>query len=85
MVGNRGIYHRGWTAVAQHRTPWVTGVAELPAFDEDTWELYDTNTDWNRACNLAVKHPDKLAELQRLWLIEAARNRVRLVVREHTR
>ncbi len=25
MVGNRGIYHKGWTAVTRHRTPWVTG------------------------------------------------------------
>ena len=29
MMGNRGIYHQGWTAVTKHRTPWVTGVAQL--------------------------------------------------------
>ena len=23
MFGNRGIYHRGWSAVTKHRTPWV--------------------------------------------------------------
>jgi arylsulfatase len=22
MFGNRGIYHKGWTAVTRHRTPW---------------------------------------------------------------
>jgi arylsulfatase A-like enzyme len=22
MFGNRGIYHKGWTAVTKHRTPW---------------------------------------------------------------
>src|SRR5208282_1375959 len=22
MAGNRGIYHKGWTAVTRHRTPW---------------------------------------------------------------
>ncbi len=22
MLGNRGIYHEGWTAVTKHRTPW---------------------------------------------------------------
>ena len=42
MMGNRGIYHEGWTAVTKHRTPWIMGVAELPAFDDDVWELYDT-------------------------------------------
>ena len=44
MAGNRGIYHKGWTAVTRHRTPWLTGHVKLPAFDDDVWELYDTNT-----------------------------------------
>src|SRR5262249_22665996 len=39
MFCNRGIYHRGWTAVTRHSTPWVTGV-ELPESDDDVWELY---------------------------------------------
>jgi arylsulfatase len=76
MFGNRGIYHKGWTAVTRHRTPWLTGAAELPAFDDDNWELYDTNTDWSQANDLAQEHPDKLHELQRLWLIEAVRYNV---------
>ena len=43
MFGNRGIYHKGWTAVTKHRTPWETGAdVETPAFDDDVWELYDT-------------------------------------------
>ncbi|HEX5872015.1 MAG TPA: hypothetical protein VFY65_16410, partial [Longimicrobium sp.] len=57
-------------------TPWETGKVELPAFDDDAWELYDTNTDWTQARDVAKKHPDKLAELQRLWLIEAAKYNV---------
>ena len=76
MFGNRGIYHKGWTAVTRHRTPWLTGAAKLPAFDDDNWELYDTNTDWSQAKDLAKEHPDKLHELQRLWLIEAVRYNV---------
>jgi len=71
MFCNRGIYHQGWTAVTRHSTPWMMGTA-LPPFDEDTWELYDTNTDWTQAHNLAAEHPDKLRELQRHFLIEAA-------------
>ena len=53
MFGNRGIYHKGWTAVTKHRTPWDTGVANLVAFDDDNWELYDTNADWSQTRNLA--------------------------------
>ena len=49
MFGNRGIYHKGWTAVTRHRTPWQTGAVTLPPFDEDVWELYDTNTDWTQS------------------------------------
>ncbi|MGP0030300.1 MAG: arylsulfatase [Acidimicrobiales bacterium] len=72
---NRGIYHKGWTAVTRHSTPWLAGEA-LPALDDDVWELYDTNTDWSQARDIAAEHPDRLAELQRLWLIEAVKYNV---------
>jgi arylsulfatase len=76
MAGNRGIYHKGWTAVTRHRTPWLTGAVELAAFDDDVWELYDTNTDWSQSKDLARTNPKKLHELQRLWLIEATKYNV---------
>jgi arylsulfatase len=75
MFGNRGIYHKGWTAVTRHRTPWVV-MGAAPPFDDDVWELYDTNKDWSQAHDLSKEMPDKLHELQRLWIIEAARNGV---------
>ncbi len=77
MFGNRGVYHKGWTAVTKHRTPWETGAdVKPPAFDDDVWELYDTTTDWTQAHDVAREHPDKLHELQRLWLIEAVKYNV---------
>ncbi|MFC4223639.1 arylsulfatase [Lysinibacter cavernae] len=77
MFGNRGIYHKGWTAVTKHRTPWETGVdATMPAFDADVWELYDTSVDWTQAKDISAEHPDRLHELQRLWLIEAVKYNV---------
>jgi arylsulfatase A-like enzyme len=72
MFCNRGIYHKGWTAVTRHSTPWDTS-KPLPAFDDDVWELYDTNKDWTQARNIAKDNPQKLRELQRLWLIEAVK------------
>jgi arylsulfatase A-like enzyme len=72
MFCNRGIYHEGWAAVTRHSTPWVM-TAEMPAFDEDVWELYDTNTDWSQRRDLAAQMPDRLAELQQLFLEEARR------------
>jgi len=73
MFGNRGIYHKGWTAVTRHKTPWLLIGEKVPAFDDDNWELYDTGKDWSQANNLAKQMPQKLHELQRLWLIEAVR------------
>ena len=75
MFGNRGIYHKGWTAVTKHRTPWEA-FTKPPAFDDDVWELYDTTKDWSQAHDLAKEMPQKLHELQRLWLIEASRYKV---------
>ena len=76
MFCNRGIYHKGWSAVTKHRTPWLLMGAEMVAFDDDVWELYDGNKDWTQARDLSKEMPDKLCELQRLWLIEAARYNV---------
>ncbi|MEY2243147.1 arylsulfatase [Streptomyces sp. BF23-18] len=76
MLGNRGIYHRGWSAVTKHRTPWIVGPGQNIPFDDDVWELYDGSTDWTQAHDLAAEMPDKLRHLQRLWLIDAARYNV---------
>ena len=76
MFGNRGIYHKGWSAVTKHTTPWLMVGATKPAFDDDVWELYDGSSDWTQAHDLSKENPDKLHELQRLWLIEATRYNV---------
>lgn len=73
MVGNRGIYHDGWMAVTRHGTPWEMVQDERRYFDDDVWELYDTNTDWTQARDLAAEHPGKLRELQQLFLVEASK------------
>jgi arylsulfatase A-like enzyme len=73
MFANRGIYHRGWSAVTKHRTPWVMVGADMPAFDDDVWELYDGTSDYSQAHDLSAERPELLAKLQRLWLIEATK------------
>jgi len=74
MFCNRGIYHKGWTAVTRHSVPWVMS-AELAKFGDDVWELYGPD-DWTQAHDLAKEKPEKLAELQTLFLIEAAKYNV---------
>jgi arylsulfatase len=73
MFCNRGVYHKGWTAVTRHSIPWAA--TAVPAFDDDVWELYGPD-DWTQARNLARSNPKKLQELQRLWLIEAGKYNV---------
>ena len=74
IVGNRGIYHEGWTACTKHATPWIS-MAELPAFVDDVWELYGPD-DWTQAHDLSADMPDKLRELQELFLVEARKYNV---------
>jgi arylsulfatase len=74
MFGNRGVYHKGWSAVTKHRTPWEIAVGtKTIAFDDDVWELYDGSQDWTQARDLSKEQPEKLHELQRLFLIEATK------------
>ena len=70
MMANRAIYHDGWTAVAKHKDPWA---ASAHGIAEDVWELYNVEEDWTQSNDLAAAQPAKLAELQTLFLIQAAR------------
>jgi arylsulfatase A-like enzyme len=74
MFCNRGIYHKGWTAVTRHSTPWIMQ-PELPDFDDDVWELYGPD-DWTQSHDLANEQPEKLHELRRLFEIEAVKYNV---------
>jgi arylsulfatase len=76
MFGNRGIYHKGWTAVTKHGTPWVLMGRKTVPLDEDVWELYDTNKDWSQAHDLAKQMPEKVAELKQLFDLEAMKYNV---------
>jgi arylsulfatase len=71
MLGTRGIWHRGWKAVAEHG-PFI-GVGK---FDEDRWQLFHTDEDRSEANDLADEHPEKMKELVDLWLQEAEANKV---------
>jgi arylsulfatase len=74
MFGNRAIYHDGWMARVVHKLPWAAQpIAKLA---DDQWALYDTRSDFSLANDLAASNPDKLKELQALFLEQAIANRV---------
>jgi len=68
MLGSRAIWADGWTAVTWHKkdTSW----------DDDQWELYNTDVDFTQANDLAASNPAKLKELQDLWWSEAEKYNV---------
>lgn len=74
MFGNRGVYAEGWLAGTVHRASWDTKV-RAPLKD-DQWELYDTKSDFSLTSDLASKNPEKLHEMQAIFLREAIANHV---------
>src|SRR5262249_35083977 len=77
MFANRGIYHDGWYACTTPPVPtWALGTKPLPPVEQYKWELYNIADDYSQANDLADKNPDKLKEMQALFLSEAAKYQV---------
>lgn len=74
IFGNRAIYHDGWLAGTVHRAPWES--KPRATLENDTWELYNTRTDFSLENDLARKDPAKLKEMQDLFMKEAEKNYV---------
>jgi arylsulfatase A-like enzyme len=76
MLANRGIYQDGWYACTTPPVaPWMLN-APIPAVGLYKWELYNIAEDYSQYNDLAAKNPDKLKELQALFLAEAAKYNV---------
>jgi arylsulfatase A-like enzyme len=71
IFGNRAIYHDGWLAGTVHRAAWEFKVRR--PLEDDIWELYDTQADFSLTNDLAAKNPEKLKEMQALFLKEAVK------------
>ncbi|HTU07957.1 MAG TPA: hypothetical protein VMG13_20595, partial [Trebonia sp.] len=69
MLGSRAIWHDGWKAITTH--PTISGWSH---FNDDSWELYHTDTDRAELHDLAAEQPDKLREMVNLWFAEAGAN-----------
>ena len=77
MVGNRGIYHDGWMPTRRRPSPpWDWERARCPTSTGYKWELYNITEDYSQYNDLAAKMPDKLKEMQALFLTEAAKYNV---------
>ena len=68
LAPNRAIYKDGWKAVATHKSG--------TSFDRDTWELFNVGEDYSESKNVAAQYPEKLKELQALFMSEAAKYKI---------
>jgi hypothetical protein len=78
MFGNRALYHDGWVAATvPPQPPWLMGTAKMPdLLTGYKWELYNIAEDYSENNDLAAKNPDKLKELQGLFMDEAKKYQV---------
>jgi len=74
MFGNRGVYQDGWFARTIHRPAWRLKPSH--PLKEDQWELYNTNEDFSLANDLSAKNPDKLKEMEAVFMKEAEKYHV---------
>ena len=74
MFGNRAMYKDGWLARTIHKAPWEPHPRR--GLTEDIWELYNTNEDFSLYNDLSAENPEKLKELQDLFLSEGEKYHV---------
>jgi arylsulfatase len=68
ILGNRAIYHDGWMASCFHgRLPWIRLAGYEFDGEQERWELYNIAEDFSQAVDLAELHPDRLAQLQKVF------------------
>ncbi len=83
--GNRAMYKDGWIACSRiDRSPWRLDPNQMKTIgpgsgwdpDKDKWELYNLDEDFSQAEDVAAKHPEKLAELKKLFWEDAEKYHV---------
>lgn len=79
IMGNRALYHDGWIAsTTPAALPWKMGFGKLPqdVMNDYNWELYNLREDPTQFHNLASEMPEKLREMQELFVNEAKKYQV---------
>jgi arylsulfatase len=74
ITGNRAMYSEGWFARTLHREPWERQPKK--SIENDKWELFNTKEDFSLSIDVAEQYPDKLKELQELFIKSAIENNV---------
>lgn len=67
--GNRALYQDGWYARTIHQAPFLP--QPYNTLENNVWELYNTKEDFSLSDDLSEKEPEKLKEMQVLFMKEA--------------
>jgi arylsulfatase len=80
IIGSRSIVHDGWKATTDHVGAQISverdNVPGSHDFATDHWALFDLAHDFAEAHDVAAEHPERVAQLERLWWHEAGHNQV---------
>jgi arylsulfatase len=78
MMGQWALYDDGWfLSTKVDRAPWEAfGAANPDPLNNQVFQLYDLNTDWNQAEDVAAKHPEKVKAMRAKFLAEAGKYQV---------
>lgn len=79
MHGSRSIYSGGWKATTNFVSPLFNERAFITGshnYDDDTWQLFNIDDDFSESTDLSAQRPDKVRELESLWVDVATENNV---------
>src|SRR5262249_5835329 len=78
MMGQWALYHEGWMLSTKvNRAPWQAfGPANPDPLNNQVFQLYDLNSDFSQAEDIAEKNPQKVAEMRKMFVEEAKKYQV---------
>ena len=78
MMGQWALYHEGWLLSTKvNRAPWQAfGPANPDPLNNQVFQLYDLTKDFTQSNDIAAEHPEKVAEMRKMFLAEAKKYQV---------
>jgi len=78
MFGQWALYHDNWLLSTRlNRALWeVFGPANPDPLNNQVFQLYDLSRNFNQSDDIAAKHPDKVAEMRKMFVEEAKKYQV---------
>lgn len=73
LWGNKSVWEDGWSIVTSHHLGSFSASMDVNKPFDDPWELYDLVNDPGQAKDLAARNPDRVRDMEKIWLDQASR------------